>query len=187
VSSVASPERFFSELPILTTARLQLRPLELADARALFEVFSDGEAMRFWSTPAHVHVNETRDMIERSLQSYTAEQGLEWALTLRGDDRAVGKVGHWRWARQHFRAEIGYILRRDLWGRGLGREALAALCDFGFSSMQLHSIEAQIDPANDASRHLLEKFGFVQEGHLRENYFAAGKFNDTLIYSLLRR
>jgi ribosomal-protein-alanine N-acetyltransferase len=184
---LSPPEQLFGAQPTLTTARLELRPLEMADAEALFEVFSDAEAMRYWSTAPHQDIEVTRDLVSSSLAAYEAQQGLEWAVTLRNDRRAVGKFGHWRWSRPHFRSEIGYILRRDLWGQGLAREGLAALCDFGFTQMQLHSIEAQLDPGNLASLRLLEGAGFTREGHLHENYFADGRFRDTLIYSLLRR
>jgi ribosomal-protein-alanine N-acetyltransferase len=53
--------------------------------------------------------------------------------------------------------------------------------------MGLHSVEAQIDPANRASRRVLEKLGFVQEGYFRENYYdpVEARFTDTAVFSLL--
>ena len=53
--------------------------------------------------------------------------------------------------------------------------------------MQLHSIEAIIDPSNYASAKVLEKNGFIKEGHLRENVFFNGQYLDSVIYSLLKK
>jgi ribosomal-protein-alanine N-acetyltransferase len=53
--------------------------------------------------------------------------------------------------------------------------------------MNLHSIEANINPENIASRKLLEKTGFVREAYFKENYFFNGKFIDSEIYSLLNK
>ena len=67
-------------------------------------------------------------------------------------------------------------------------EALGALLDFAFTRMGLHSVEAQIHPANSGSRRVLEKLGFVQEGYFRENFYdpVEAQFTDTAVYSLLK-
>jgi ribosomal-protein-alanine N-acetyltransferase len=64
-------------------------------------------------------------------------------------------------------------------------EALAQVVDYGFKIMNLHSIEAKLDPRNLASAAVAKKTGFVQEGYLKENYFVSGAFADTAIYSIL--
>jgi ribosomal-protein-alanine N-acetyltransferase len=65
-------------------------------------------------------------------------------------------------------------------------EALAAVIDLGFSAMELNRIEAFVGTDNTISKHLLEKFGFTQEGLLREHYKSGGQIEDSLVYSLLR-
>lgn len=92
---------------------------------------------------------------------------------------------HHRLLKAHFRSEIGYILAKQYWGLGYASEAVDAIVAFGFEKMGLHSIEAQLDPDNVRSAHLLEDLGFVKEAHLRENFFVHGTFVDTAIYSLL--
>ena len=87
---------------------------------------------------------------------------------------------------QHRRAEIGYTLVLEHFGKGLMSEALAAILLYGFEEMKLHSVEANLDPDNTKSAQLLTKNGFVKEGHSRENYFYNGKFTDTGSYGLLR-
>jgi ribosomal-protein-alanine N-acetyltransferase len=128
----------------------------------------------------------TEEMLARAYTSFLAGDGIEWAITLADDDRAVGKIGHWRWQRSHSRSEVGFILRRDLWRRGLAAEALATAVDWGFRRLELHSVEAQLDIANVGSQRTLERVGFRREGQLREAYFDGRLYRDTLIYGLLR-
>jgi [ribosomal protein S5]-alanine N-acetyltransferase len=87
--------------------------------------------------------------------------------------------------KEHYRAEIGYLLHGSLHGKGVMTEAMRAVLDFGFNTMQLHSVEAVVDPENAASIGLLQKAGFVREGYYRESFFFEGKFLDTAVYSLL--
>ena len=67
-------------------------------------------------------------------------------------------------------------------------EALATMLGFGFTRLGLHSVEAQIHPANTGSRRVLEKLGFAQEGYFRENYYdiVEAGFTDTAVFSLLK-
>ena len=170
----------------LVTPRLRLRPMRRDDSEGLFLVFSDATAMRFWSSPPHVSPLATAEVIERAQVAFMAGDGIEWAITRAGDDTAVGKIGHWRWQRPHSRSEVGFILRRDLWGQGFATEALGAVVEWGFRRLELHSIEAQLDSENRGSQRALERAGFVREGLLRQSYFDGHTYRDTLVYGLLR-
>ena len=70
-------------------------------------------------------------------------------------------------------------------GKGITTEAVQCVVDYGFNTMQLHSIEGVIDPENEASQRVLQKCGFVKEAHFKENEFYDGKFIDAVIYSKL--
>jgi RimJ/RimL family protein N-acetyltransferase len=170
----------------IATARLRLRPMRRDDAEGLFLVFCDAQAMRYWSSPPHGSPLVTAEVIERAQMAFFAGDGIEWAITRADDDTAVGKIGHWRWQRAHSRSEVGFILRRDLWGQGLGAEALAAVVEWGFRRLELHSIEAQLDAGNMASQRTLERVGFRREGLLRQSYFDGREYRDTLLYGLVR-
>ena len=65
------------------------------------------------------------------------------------------------------------------------QEALVAVLDYGFSNIGVHSVVANINPANEASKKLLVKNNFVQEGYFKEDYFFDGQFLDSAVYSLL--
>ncbi len=99
----------------------------------------------------------------------------------------IGIIGQYRVKWEHFRSEVGYMLLPEYNGKGIATEALALVVRYGFEYMQMHSLEAIIDPMNGASARVLEKNGFVREAHIRENEYYNGRFLDTVIYSLLRR
>lgn len=172
--------------PLIETERLVLRRLRVDDSSALHELFSDRELMRYWGEP-HTCLADTTRMISSIDESHRARTGIEWAATEKTSGDVIGKVCHHRLMKDHYRSEIGYILARGHWGRGLVHEALRAIIAFGFDTMKLHSIEAQLDPNNLRSVRVLERLGFIKEAHLRENYFTRGGFVDTAIYSLLAR
>ena len=65
-------------------------------------------------------------------------------------------------------------------------EALNAIINFGFKNINLHSIEANVNPDNSQSIKLLKKIGFQQEAYLKENYYFNGQFIDSMIFSLIK-
>ena len=72
-------------------------------------------------------------------------------------------------------------------GQGIVSEAIKMILEYGFNDLQMHSIEAVIDPENKASERVLQKNGFVKEAHILENELWEGKFWDSVIYSILKR
>lgn len=98
----------------------------------------------------------------------------------------MGVFGYYRLHPDYFRAELGYMLHPDYQGKGLMQEALQAIINFGFTELNLHTIEAVIDPANIASEKILQKLGFIKEAHFRENVFFDGRFLDSVHYTLFK-
>jgi ribosomal-protein-alanine N-acetyltransferase len=172
--------------PILETERLVLREITPADADDLFQIFSDQEAMQYWSCRPYTSVIQAHKLIESLTESAREETGIHWAITLRGENRLIGRCGYNEWRKQHRRGEISYIIGRQHWGKGIVSEALRVMLNYGFAEMALHSVEAAVTPGNEGSTRLLEGLGFRLEGHLRESYFAEDRFVDSLIYSLLQ-
>ncbi len=171
----------------LKTERLLLRRVNENDADQVFELRSDPETMKFIPRPLVTSKDEALAhirMIEDKIQS---AEGINWAITLKDSPELIGIIGHYRIKPEHYRAEIGYMLHPKHHGKGIITEAIKPVLAYGFEDMQLHSIEAIIDPGNTGSAMVLEKNGFVKEAHLKENEFYNGRFLDTVIYSLLRR
>lgn len=101
--------------------------------------------------------------------------------------KIIGRCGLHNWNRDHWRAEIGYLMEDEGFKQqGLMSEAVEAVIDYGFKQMNLNRIEALVADYNTASLKLLEKNGFVKEGVMRNHYYVNGVFEDSVVFSLLR-
>lgn len=170
-----------SDRPVLTTARLVIRPAVEADGEALHAIYADVQAMRWWSHGPLATVAESR---AKTAQALAAADWRMWAITLAGDDTAIGTLNaHAK--RQGEVAEIGYSLARAHWGQGLAREAVAALLGQLFAEGH-RRVYADTDPDNTASNRLLETLGFTLEGRLRAEWETHIGVRDSLIWGLLR-
>ncbi|MDG2535429.1 GNAT family protein [Sphingomonas sp. HITSZ_GF] len=167
------------ETAVLETARLRLRPRTPDDAEALFPSLSDAGLMHFWSGPPHADVAQTRAEFARARPEWRA-----WAITLKGEDRAIGVVAAGE-KRQGNVSELGYMLARAHWGSGIAAEAVGAVIDRIFAEGQ-RRVFADTDPENLASRALLERLGFRLEGLLRGEWETHIGVRDTALYGLLR-
>ena len=108
-------------------------------------------------------------------------------MYLKNESKLIGSIGLWRTVPEHHYAEIGYSLLNEYQRKGLMYEAMIASLKYGFNEMQLHRVEANINPLNIPSRAILEKAGFVKEAHFVENYYYNGYYTDSAIYSLLSK
>jgi ribosomal-protein-alanine N-acetyltransferase len=175
----------FEPFPVLTTDRLVLRQITAADANEIFEMRSDENVMKYICRPRPKDVDEVFPFIETIRGRIAANEGIGWAITLKDEDKVIGHISLHVIIKEHYRAEVGYMLSPAHQRKGITAEALKAVLDYGFNTLGLHSIMAIASPHNTASRTLLEKTGFTQEAHFKEDFFWKGKFLDSVVYSLL--
>lgn len=151
--------------PALVTARLLLRPLEHEDCSALADLLNRPEVARGLCTiPKPFTPLHASAMI---LMIRAAEaRGLEfvWAVENSEGD-VVGQIGL-RQLRPGS-AQLGYAFLPEVWGQGLGSEALEAVLDWAGRQARFTRLEAEAHHDNPASLHLLEKLGFVQTGSIQ--------------------
>lgn len=178
-------ENIFDKFPVLESDRLIFRSYMESDAAVQFQLRSNEAVMKFMDNDAHQSEAESLSMINWINESYKAKGGINWVIVEKESKQMIGYFGFWRLMKIHVRAEIGYALLPEFWGKGYMTEAANALLKFGFNEMGLHSVEGNVNKLNADSIKLLEKLGFVKEAHFRENYFFNGKFIDSIIYSLL--
>ena len=127
------------------------------------------------------------ELIARELAAMPAGDYIRLDLQRQSDGSLIGLCTLFAFYLPSRRCAIGYILQRDCWGQGFMHEALLTLLDHGFSVLDLHRVEADIDPRNAGSQRTLDRLGFVQEGLLRERWIVAGDVCDTALLGLLRR
>jgi ribosomal-protein-alanine N-acetyltransferase len=177
----------FNPFPNLETERLYLRRVVVEDVEEILALRSNKELMQYIPRPLFQTNEEALAHIMMIDEKIDANESINWAITLKGDPKLIGIIGHYRIKPEHFRSEIGYMLLPEYQGKGVITEAIKATLNYGFEIMKLHSVEAIIDPKNFASERVLQKTSFVREAHLKENEFYDGKFLDTVIYSILNQ
>ena len=176
ILSGASPE-----IPTLTGARVALRPVRLADEGDVFRVFSDPAAMRYWSTPPMSSLEQATELIEDIQARQAQGDFFQWGVVQQGSDSLIGTCTLFQIVWEHRRAEVGFILRSDLWGLGLAREAVGVMLAHAFDGLGLHRLEADVDPRNERSLSLLTRLGFREEGRLRERWHVDGEVQDSVL------
>jgi RimJ/RimL family protein N-acetyltransferase/ADP-ribose pyrophosphatase YjhB (NUDIX family) len=172
--------------PTLTTERLVLRGFEPSDEGAVHAYASDEETTRYMLWERHRSLDDTRTFLDAYLAIAYAAGVHEYAICLRDDPRhVIGSIGLRRDAR-HQSGELGYILHRNHWGKGLVVEAARALIAHGFESERLVRIEVVAFADNARSRRVPEKLGFQFEGVSRSALCVRGQRRDLARYGLLR-
>ena len=112
---------------------------------------------------------------------------VHFQLVEKNSNQILGGAGFHNWNPDHFRAELGYHLHmQESKRKGLMTEAVKPILQYGFEQMNLNRIEACTGPENVASIKILQKFGFKQEGYLRQHYYGKDQIYDSLIFSLLK-
>ena len=175
----------FSPFPELLTDKLLLRKVDKSDFNEIFFLRSDTRVMKYIErTPAKTS-DDAFKFIEMISKQEKNNLSITWAITLKGNSKLIGTICFWNIIAEHYRAEIGYVLHPDYWGKGIMQEAITEVINYGFKKMNLHSIEADVNPDNSSSIKLLEKNNFIKEAHFNENYYYEGRFYDSAVYSLL--
>jgi len=177
----------FSPFPIIETERLILDLLTDKDVNEVFELRSNPETMKYIPRPLVKNNDEALAHIKMILDKIETNEGINWAIRLKGNPKLIGIIGFYRLQPENYRAEIGYMTLPQFYGKGYVPEAVKRLIKYGFDDLKLHSIEAVIAPENYASEKVLQKCGFTKEAHFKESEFYEGKFLDKVIYSLLEK
>lgn len=163
-------------MTVLRTENLILRSARAEDASALFEVYSDARAMRYWDRLPHESVAETEALVAGIMKMappvryFVVEHG----------GRLVGTAGFWR------DAEIGYILHPTVWGKGMGAELLKRLIDYGFGPLGFDRITAETDPDNAVSNHMLTAAGFQETGRAERTLRVGDRWVGSIYFELTR-
>lgn len=174
-----------NQLPTLAAPRVALRWLTEADAGALFAIFSHPTVMRYWSTLPMTDVAQARKLVADIHEGFRAQRLFQWGVARLEDDRIIGTCTLFAINETQGRAEVGYALGHEFWGRGYMNEALTALVEYAFGTLGMRRLEADVDPRNIGSLHALERLGFGREGLMRERWKVNGEIQDSVALGLL--
>lgn len=170
--------------PVLETERLRLVQLSQIHCDDIFGIFSSKKVTEYYDCHPYKSVDEARDLIAIFKQRFNNKTGIRWGICLKENPKVIGTIGFNRF-QQKLSGSIGYDLNEKYWNKGIISEAIRIVTEFGFNTLSLHRIEAEVVPGNTASEIVLTKNGFQYEGTLREKGFWKGEYHDLRLFSKL--
>lgn len=170
---------------VLFTSRLRLAPPIHDDVEPLFALIDEhdrGEITQnlLWDGPESP-IDIEQWVAGKETETY-GSGGFAWIIHLNGS--VAGTI---TLRPNHFggRALVGYWLGIDFWRQGIMAEALSAVLDLAFSTLDIGKVEGEVFTHNTASARLLESLGFTREARFRRAVFKAGRWIDEEVYGIL--
>jgi [ribosomal protein S5]-alanine N-acetyltransferase len=148
----------------IETARLVLRRPQRRDAEIIFSRYAnDPEVTRYLAWPRHRNLRDTLQFLEFSDNEWEHSPSGPYLIESRASGQLLGSTGIE--FETEYRASTGYVLARDSWGQGYASEALLGIVEV-CATLGLARLHAMVHVEHAASRRVLEKCGFAQEGTL---------------------
>ncbi len=172
-------------IPSLHSEHYRLRGLREEDAVSLFPFMGDGGTMKYITPHPVQNIEEMRKQVGAYLTAYEEKREIPWVI----EDRSGDVIGFFRFHKLHHwhrKAEMGVVISAGYQRSGVMSELMAVILRYGFEELQLNRIVGDIFAENQGSRKLLERYGFQEEGTLRQTDFDGKRFQDTVVFSMLR-
>ena len=169
----------FTPFPNLFTERLSLRQMNRNDENEIFILRSDERVLKYIDIPKAERIDDARKFIEKINTCILNDESILWAISLKNSTTLIGTICFWNIDKENSVAEMGYILHPDFQGKGIMQEAITRIIDYGFNTIKLKAIVADLHYNNTKSLKLLEKNGFI--------YTQKSNESDFVIYTLTRQ
>jgi len=171
-------------LPVLTGSQVILREMRTSDAPSLFALLTTEEVSRFISPPPTT-VEGFERFIAWTHRQRNAGAYACFAVTLKGDDTAIG-IFQLRELEPGFgTAEWGFAIGSAFWGTGVFQDGAELLVGFAVQTVGVHRLEARAAVRNGRGNGALRKIGAVQEGVLRKSFLKNGEYLDQVLWTIL--
>tara|TARA_R110001583_G_scaffold23950_2_gene87795 strand:- start:6284 stop:6808 length:525 start_codon:yes stop_codon:yes gene_type:complete len=151
----------FTSFPIIETNRLLLRQLKKSDASIIFFLRSDKEVNKFIKRPKPESIDDAVAFISKINNGIKENEWIYWCISLKENPKVIGTISLWHFSEDKTIAEVGYDLHPDYQQKGIMAEALKAVLNFGFKTLNLKEIEAFTHRNNEASKKLLVNNKFI--------------------------
>lgn len=171
--------------PVLKTERLLLRQFADSDLGNVFKGLSHPDIIRYYGVRFST-LEATKAQMEFFADLEATETGIWWAICSLDNQTFYGAGGLNNLSKEHQKAEIGFWLLPDYWGRGIMAEAMPVICTYGFDHLGLHRIEGFVETENKNCKKAMDKLDFQHEGTMRECEIKDGRFLSLDIYAKLK-
>jgi len=179
------PNRF-PEFPVIETERLILRKIGVEDAEDIFEYAKVPEVSEFLPWYPHKAIEDSKNFIIYAEEKFKTDDSLIFGIEIREEKKIIGCIEVRGWRSENNCADVGYVLSKDYWNKGILTEVLKSLIKFCFEELNLNRVEAHCEEENIGSWRVMEKCGMKQEGTLREKVYMKERYRSMKMYSILK-
>lgn len=151
---------FPDEVPELLGDTVYLRELTESDVPAWFERASDPESSALSGDPIPESIDACFQWLQLHRERFSHRKGIRWAIVPKGLAESVGSIGLTITSNEDLIAELGAVIARAHWSKGLGTSAAQSVVEYAFNALGLAEIRADLLQSNLASMRVLEKLGF---------------------------
>lgn len=171
--------------PTIKTASLLLRQFAESDLQNVFKGLSDPDIIKYYGVSFST-LEETKEQMKFFANLEDSGTGIWWAICSLDDHTFYGGGGLNNLSKEHKKAEVGFWLLKEFWGRDIMSEAMPLICNYGFDKLGLHRIEGFVETENINCKKAIEKLGFKLEGTMQDCEIKNGKFISLDIYAKIK-
>lgn len=158
----------FTPFPIIETKHLLLRKITQSDTNDMFEMRRDLRMYEYLNTKVDENIEGTKIYIDKMNQGIDENKWIIWAIEHKQSNKVIGTICIWNINKEESSGELGYGIIPAYQGKGLMKESLVSVLEYGFKVMGLIVIEAYTEEHNEASIKLLESCEFVEVNRVDE-------------------
>jgi [ribosomal protein S5]-alanine N-acetyltransferase len=173
------------EFPIIKTDKLLLRQFVESDLENVFKGLSHPDIIKYYGV-SYQTLEATKEQMIFFADLEINGTGIWWAICSLDNRTFYGAGGLNSLNKEHKKAEIGFWLIPDFWGKGIMKEAMPLICDYGFYKLGLHRIEGIVETENKNCKNAMAKLDFQHEGTMKECEIKNGKFISLDIYAKVK-
>ncbi|PHR25112.1 MAG: GNAT family N-acetyltransferase [Fluviicola sp.] len=168
--------------PVLESDRIILRQFIDSDLESVFAGLSNPEIIKYYGISFKT-LEATKEQMTWFADLENNEKGIWWAVCSKADGRFLGAGGLNDLNKKDKKAELGFWLLPENWGKGYMSEAMPLIFDHAFNEIGLHRIEGFVESKNTNCKKALAKLDFTLEGTMRDCEIKDGNYVSIDIYS----
>lgn len=145
-------------IPTIYAPRLRLRPLEFEDATVLYRIYQNEGVLQYFPTTTPPPLEKVERFIAGQLEHWETHAYGNWGIVPHEEDQIIGWVGL-QFLPELNETEIGHLLDKPYWGKGLATEAASKSVRYGLDELKLDHMIALVHRENIASQRVIQKCG----------------------------
>lgn len=181
-------EAVFGHFPVLESENLVLGKIEEVHVQDVFSIYDNDKVFEYCGIIPKHNIKTVHKMIGHFDRDYNKKSRIKWGIFPKSQENTLaGIIEAMDFNVKVNMVTIGYYLAEEYWGRGITTESVRMLVSFLFENANINRIQAEVMPANEASKNVLLKNNFMKEGVIRQASYWSGKgVVDLEIYGLLK-